>query len=128
MNFNELSDAELIIMKIIWDAGRPVQAPEVTRAAAERYGREWARTTVSTYLKILVQKGYLEMTRTGGKTYIYTPLIEEGVYQKQVMNKFSNFWGKGFLKNFVTSLHDEALTDEDIQELKDFLNGVDDSK
>ena len=54
----DLSDCETLIMKIIWDAKEDVAVQELIVRLRERFGKDYARTTVVTFLKKLSDKGY----------------------------------------------------------------------
>ena len=109
-----LGDAELVVMKVIWDAGKAVNTQYISDAVAER---EWRRTTISTFLTRLVQKGALSCEKVG-KQYFYTPLLKESEYKKaQTKSLIKNLYG-GSVKAFAVALfEDEKLSEEDIREL-----------
>ena len=81
-----------------------------------------AYTTISTFLKILLNKGFVEFRKLSGKTYTYFPLISKEEYTSQVMNdvKESFFGGSGssFVKFFVEK---EILSEEEIKELIEII-------
>ena len=109
-----LGDAELVVMKVIWDAGKAVNTQYISDAVAER---EWRRTTISTFLTRLVQKGALSCEKVG-KQYFYTALLKESEYKKaQTKSLIKNLYG-GSVKAFAVALfEDEKLSEEDIREL-----------
>lgn len=109
-----LGDAELVVMKVIWDAGKAVNTQYISDAVAEM---EWRRTTISTFLTRLVQKGALSCEKVG-KQYFYTPLLKESEYKKaQTKSLIKNLYG-GSVKAFAVALfEDEKLSEEDIREL-----------
>ena len=56
--FQSLSESEMEIMRVIWDAGSPVTAAELL----ERFAHKgWKIQTVSTFLSRLVEKGVLSV-------------------------------------------------------------------
>ncbi|MEI3048654.1 MAG: BlaI/MecI/CopY family transcriptional regulator [Roseburia inulinivorans] len=64
MNAKQLTAAETIVMKCIWDADHEMSLAEIVKNANEGYGKEWKPQTVSTYLAklCLYQKLYPDET------------------------------------------------------------------
>ena len=63
MNAKQLTAAETIVMKCIWDADHEMSLAEIVKNANEGYGKEWKPQTVSTYLaKHLPEKLYPDET------------------------------------------------------------------
>ena len=56
---NELTNAELLVMKCIWDNTQDMVLSEVVAIVNDRYNKDWKPQTVSTYLAHLVQKNFL---------------------------------------------------------------------
>lgn len=56
MNAKQLTAAETIVMKCIWDADHEMSLAEIVKNANEGYGKEWKPQTVSTYLAKLCIK------------------------------------------------------------------------
>lgn len=54
---NKISEAELEIMKVIWEAGEPVPSTDIVRRLKDKCG--WEDTTIYTMLSKLVKKGIL---------------------------------------------------------------------
>ena len=54
---NKISEAELEIMKVIWEAGEPVSSTDIVRRLKDKCG--WEDTTIYTMLSKLVKKGVL---------------------------------------------------------------------
>ncbi|HIZ44466.1 MAG TPA: BlaI/MecI/CopY family transcriptional regulator [Firmicutes bacterium] len=125
MKICELPSSQLTVMKIIWDIGRPVQLSDVYAAVREQYGDMWQYQTVSTYIRWLVKKGFLNIEQAG-RVYDYTPAVSEQEYLEFVAKRMTRFWGKKTLKTVACALRDdEELTDADIHELEELLHGDD---
>lgn len=114
-----ISEAELEIMKVIWKAKRAVTGVEVGEAVEEK---GWKKTTISTFLTRLVEKGALD-AKKDGKVYYYTALVTQKEYRKsQTKNLIKNLYN-GSLKDFAVALfEDEKLSDEDVKELRAIFN------
>lgn len=67
----QISDAEWVVMEILWRTGSTTAA-EVIAGLADV--RDWNHRTIRTLLTRLVEKGALE-ARTAGHRYIYRPLV-----------------------------------------------------
>ena len=110
-----ISDAELEVMKVIWNENRPITSLDIVEAF-ENMG--WKKTTIGTFLTRLVEKGALSAEKQG-KLYYYTPLISQKDYRKsQTKNLISSLYG-GSIKDFAVSLFEEqSISDEELKELK----------
>ena len=87
----KLTNAELLVMTIIWDnKGDLMVLSEVLAAVNDRFAKTWKPQTVSTYLHNLVQKRFLKIHRNG-KVYTYEPLKEkDATVAEIVMELFAN--------------------------------------
>jgi predicted transcriptional regulator len=122
-NLPELGDAELEVLKALWDAG-PGTVRQVLRHLHER-GRRVAYTTVLTVLSRLEQKGYVASDKSG-LAYVYKPRVSR---QKVVGSR---------LKAVVEQLYDGAaaplvlhlmesqrFTPEEIEQLQRLIKKLD---
>jgi len=115
---NKLPEAELEIMIEIWQSEGSLCRFDLEEKLKSR---NWAPTTILTMLSRLEAKGYI-VSEKRGKVKYYTPLIEQNSYaaaeSKSVLDKF---FGNS-LKKFVACMtSQEDFTEEEIQELQDFL-------
>ena len=60
-NMEELTTAESMVMKTIWDHPHEMALQEIMKLTNETYGKDWKSQTVSTYIAKLVKKGFLRM-------------------------------------------------------------------
>ena len=122
MNTKQLTAAETIVMKCIWDADHEMSLAEIVKNANENYGKDWKPQTVSTYLAKLCQKDYIRMKRAG-RMITYEILISEEDYKSEQAREFVSFWNGGSIKQFLTAFYkDEPATKEDISELKKIID------
>lgn len=119
----DITDSEMLVLKVIWDSGRDdLTLPEVVEAVNAKFGRNWKPQTVSTFLKKLVQKNFLEMYRIG-RLFCYRPLVLEPDYKRIVFRNYLNFWNDGDLNAFACDLADEnLLSEEQRKTLRDKLD------
>lgn len=67
----QISDAEWIVMNLVWDSG-PIEAAEAIEHTAAANG--WSAATVKTMLHRLVRKGALQAD-ANGKKYVYRAAV-----------------------------------------------------
>ncbi len=81
-----------------------------------------AYTTIATFLKILLNKGFVKFRKLSGKTHTYYPLVSKEEYTRQMITdvKDSFFGGSGssLVKFFVER---EELSESEIKELIDII-------
>lgn len=116
----QISDAELEIMKIIWDSSEPILFAQImdTLAANEK---SWQKNTVITLLSRLMGKGYLKANKLGRKNE-YVALISEADYQSAQTKAFIDKIYEGNTTGLIARLvQSEMLTDAEYAELKKIL-------
>lgn len=119
-----LPSAELNIMLVLWKTDKPVTAAYVMNQLKESQQKQLAITSVLTLLTRLSEKGFVEIDKTA-KANLYSVLISEAEYSslesKSVLEKF---YGNS-LTSLVSSLvNDEAISKQDINDLRDYLNNL----
>ena len=117
----QLSDAELELMKIVW--GNP---SEVTRfsdlmdALAAR-GKECQKNTLIVLLSRLMNKGFLHARKLGRRNE-YTALVSEREYQTAQTRRFLDKVYEGSVEGLVSNLiMGDLLDGEEYEELKRLL-------
>ena len=78
-----LSDAEEMIMTIIWRAQEDLALMDIRKRVNSEYDKQWKPQTVSTFLHRLREKGFLRSYRAGRQTY-YQPVILLQDYREDV--------------------------------------------
>ncbi|MDF2944085.1 MAG: transcriptional repressor, CopY family [Herbinix sp.] len=118
-NINRISQAELEVMKILWQANGPVSTGDIYKELSEQMG--WDRSTVRTLLKRLTEKGSVITNKL--KVLNYLPVVSEKEYcDVQTKNFVERLYG-GSAKRLVSSLVENYnLTTTDIEELRELLN------
>ena len=117
----QLSDAELELMKIVW--GNP---SEVTRfsdlmdALAAR-GKECQKNTLTVLLSRLMNNGFLHASKLGRRNE-YTALVSEREYQTAQTRRFLDKVYEGSVEGLVSNLiMGDLLDGEEYEELKRLL-------
>lgn len=117
----QISDAELEIMKIVW--GNPQEVtlfPYIMDGLASR-GRPCQKNTLIVLLSRLMNKGLLSARKVGRRNE-YTALVSEAEYQTAQTKRFLDKIYEGSAKGLVTSLISaDLLTDQEYEELKNLL-------
>ena len=85
----QISDAEWVVMDILWQTGSATAAEVIAGLAGTR---SWNHRTIRTLLTRLVEKGALA-ARAAGHRYIYRPLVSR---QKCVRLESRSFLDKVF--------------------------------
>lgn len=113
-----ISDSELEVMRLLWEAGRPLPISDIRIALHQRKG--WEPTTVKTLVNRLLSKGVLSQEKQ--KVFYYRPLVSQDEYKRWATNRLIDKLYRGSAKNLVAALVDSAsLSQGDIQELRDFF-------
>lgn len=119
-----VSDSELEILEVLWSAENALNAGEIRSALNDH--KNWERTTVLTLIQRLVKKGALaqeKRAQNNREVYYYTPCIAREAYVRAETRNFVEKFFKGRSSNLAAALVDsEALTREDIEELRDYFN------
>lgn len=102
-----LTDAELELMTVLWDRG-----PSTTREVLDALSDGRAYTTVSTLLRILVDKEFLE-ARPEGRSHRYAPKLARGDYQARNLDHMVEGLFGGDPLGLVRTLVDAERLDED---------------
>ena len=116
---SSVSDAELEILEVLWEAEKPLNAAEI-RSLLER-NKNWERTTVLTLIQRLVKKGMLKQEKR--EVYYYQPVVERKADVKEETRSCVDRFFKGNAGTMAAALmSDDSLTEEDIASLRDFFN------
>lgn len=117
-----LSASESLIMKAIWDAGGVISQAELIEVLRTRYGKDYARTTVATFILKLSDKGFAKGYREGKYAYVRALKTEEE-YKAKILNESADFWFQGRIASVMSALcSTRKISDEDAEELRKILN------
>lgn len=114
-----VSDAELEILEVLWSAGDSLNANEIRARLGQN--KSWERTTVLTLIQRLLKKDVISQEKR--EVYYYTPCIGREEYVRGETKNFVDKFFKGSSRNLAAALvNSQALTEEDIRELRDYFN------
>ncbi len=115
-----ISDAELVVMKAVWDRA-PATANEIVAALAG--SAEWKPKTIHTLLGRLVRKGAVACDKTG-RTHQFRPLIAAADYAHAASRSFLGRMFDGRVAPFLACFIERAdLSPAEIAELRRLLDG-----
>ncbi len=107
------SKTESYIMHWIWEQERTLTSKEILTHFVEEKG--WKQTTISTFLKRLINKDYLTAERFG-RTWLYTPVISYSEFKTHesvdVVQKYFGGSLKEFIKSYSSAVDDQKQLDE----------------
>ena len=122
----KLGEAELEIMQVIWDNGYPVTSNYILKELQGR--RKWQLSTLMTSLTRLSDKGFVSCDRSTGSN-LYTALISENEYKAGASRHFLEKLYNNSIRNMVATLYsNQTIKDSDIEELRNFLDKLEDEQ
>ncbi|GFI23694.1 penicillinase repressor [Lachnospiraceae bacterium] len=117
----QISDAELEIMKIVWGNPEKVTLFSYIMDGLSARGKPCQKNTLIVLLSRLINKGFLSAKKIGRHNE-YTTLVSEAEYQtvqtKNFLNKIYEGNAKGLVSNLILG---DLLTDEEYEDLKKML-------
>ncbi len=119
MDMKRLPDAELEVMKALWELG-----PDTSRSrlgeALEPF--HWAPNTINTYLARLAEKSFVSVRREQ-KTNLYSPLVDREIYLAFESRKaVERLYGSP--RNFLAAFAREGLRREELEELRSLIDDL----
>ena len=117
-----LTDAELRLMKVLWERG-PSTAGEMVEALADEV--VLAESTVRTMLSILKAKGYVRSSRRG-RAFVYHPLVDQTAAQRGALRHLIRRFFDGSPSQLVLNLlRDEELDQAEVELLRQLVQESD---
>ena len=112
---DKISDSELEVMKLLWQAEDALPVTEIREALQKSRG--WEATTVKTLVSRLVSKGVIRQEKRN--VYYYSPLITKQEYNGWATNNLIERLYHGSARDLVAALvHADGLTRADLEELR----------
>lgn len=119
----KLGDAELEIMKILWQQEEPVTSNQILEELSGC--KNWKLSSLMTALSRLADKGFVYCDRSTRTNY-YTAIISRQDYVTHEGETFLEKLFSNSVQKFVTNLYDsKSITDKDIQELREWIDSLD---
>lgn len=101
MNFTDLSDRELMVMKCLWESDSPMTVGELIISIEEAYNIVYKETTVYTFLKRLKDKKYVTSYKKG--TSRFSPCVGETEFLEDYAARMADFWSEDASKTFLAA-------------------------
>jgi len=115
---NTLTEAELRIMKILWERGESLVSDVVAALPADA---PLAYTSVLTTVRILKQKGYVTH-RQYGRAFLYSPCVAvQDASRSEVRHVLGRFFGNSREQLMLSLLGDGEITREELERLKEAI-------
>lgn len=117
-NSIDISNAELVILKVLWQQSPLLSADVVTQVQRTE---SWHEKTIKTLLNRLVKKHAIDFHKEG-RAYLYFPRVSEHDYQKQVSSSVVDRVFSGRVSGLVAGFAEQrSLTAEDVDSLKSLI-------
>ena len=121
----ELSACETLIMKVVWDAKEDIAVQELIVQLKEQYGKDYARTTVVTFLGKMADKGFVSTHRRGKNAFVHAEKNEDA-YKSKLVNEETDFWFEGQTDQLLSAVCSKrTVSKEEIQRMRDLLDSLD---
>lgn len=122
----KLGEAELEIMQVIWDSENPVTSNYILNELQGR--RKWQLSTLMTSLARLADKGFVSCDRSTGSN-LYTSIISENEYKAGASKHFLEKVYNNSIQSMIATLYSsKAIKDSDVEELRNFLDQLEDEQ
>lgn len=118
----QISESELLLMKIIWESDGSALYARIMDALEQR-GMDWKKNTVLTFLARLVDKKMLSTNKIGHRNE-YTALVLESEYQSEQTRQFLTKVYNGSVQGLVNMLVEgNFVSDADAEALHKYWRG-----
>lgn len=118
-----LTQAELRLMRVLWDRGESTVADMVSATADEG---PLAYTSVLTTIRVLENKGYVTH-RQDGRAFLYTSSIgEQEASRSEVRHVLQRFFGNSRERLLLSLLGDQEISPEELKRLKEAIAEIPD--
>jgi len=118
-----LTQAELRLMRVLWDRGESTVADMVSATADEG---PLAYTSVLTTIRVLENKGYVAH-RQNGRAFLYTSSIgEQEASRSEVRHVLQRFFGNSRERLLLSLLGDQEISPEELKRLKEAIAEIPD--
>ena len=114
----KISDSELEVMRVLWEAGDALPITEIRRSLQSSKG--WEATTIKTLVQRLCAKGVLAQEKRN--VFYYSPLVSEQEYNDWATGDLIRRLYRGSAKELVAALvRSDGLSKSDVDELRDMF-------
>lgn len=112
---NNITEAELEIIKVLWKTNEPMTAQQVSDALKNK---KWKYSTIATLFSRMVDKGTVTYEKKG-RFFYYIPAVDEKEYKAHETKNFISNLYNGSVRNLVASLvESNQMSEDDIDEIR----------
>lgn len=116
-----LSETEYELMDFFWNADEPQSFKQILEYFNNEKGKNWKKQTLSSFLKILLDKELIGNAGSG-KKYLYYALHTREQHTHQWIRGLVRSSFDNSMKQFLTAFSGgEQLSEQDVQDLRDCL-------
>lgn len=121
-----LGEAELEIMQVIWNAGKPVTSNYILKELQEL--RKWPLSTLMTSLTRMEKKGFVTCDRTSG-TNLYSAIVTENDYKAKEGRHFLKKLYNNSVQNMIANLYsNKVIAPSDVEDLRKYLDELEENQ
>jgi BlaI family transcriptional regulator, penicillinase repressor len=118
-----ISEAESIVMEVLWRTDQPLSCEEVASALAQH--QDWQDATVKTLLGRLLKKGAVKATKDH-RRFLYSPVLTRERWLSLESQRLINRLFGGRIAPLVAHFGaHHRLSKKDVAELKRIIAGMD---
>ncbi|MCK9539682.1 BlaI/MecI/CopY family transcriptional regulator [Dokdonella sp.] len=121
-----ISEAESVVMQVLWQATGPQSAEDIVAQVAA--GQDWQEATVKTLLNRLLKKQAIAAERDG-RRYLYRARLARETWMSEQSRSFLDRLYGGQVSALVAHFsRNQALSREEIEEIRALIEAIDDGK
>lgn len=122
--FKELTITEMEIMEFLWEQEEPTSFTTVMDYFNNQRDKEWKRTSLSTHLMKLAEKGLIT-PKNRGRQMFYTIVMSVEEYESKKANNILDDLYDGSIRKFMTALHSgKKVSKTHLNDLKQWLDDM----
>lgn len=118
MDNERLSDAELAIMRVLWESGKPMKAGEIVKSLMPKHS--WKTQTAHALLSRLCAKGYTDADRSG-YFHKFFLLISQEEYVVSESFQLCDKVGESLPAMVATLITADGISEDELEELTQLL-------
>ena len=117
------TELELMILRVLWKAGKPLIVREIRQRLADDEQHELAHTSVVTTMHTMTKKKLVKRRQVNAKAYSFEALVQEHEVSRGMVEELLTRVFDGSPSALILSLLDsEQVTVEEHRELRRLIN------
>jgi BlaI family penicillinase repressor len=116
---NRLPDAELDVMRVLWESKAPMKTAQVL--AVLNREKSWTMSTLQALLSRLENRGFVTSEKKLRLRY-YAPAVRQDGYRlKETKTFLKRLYNNSFKDMVAALIDDDALSSEDLDEIAELI-------